>query len=149
MNTFLIELFEYHHHFNPLYITLLEANRNSLPEELYNMMCHIVNAHNIWVCRILGCAHGKPDDIHSPEELRNMDMKNYFTTIDIIRSKELSSKITYSNTRGETFTNTIQDILFHIVNHSTHHKAQISAGLRKNGVIPLVTDYIAYKRSRN
>lgn len=149
MNSFLIELFEYHHHYNSIYINLLEANKGSLPPELYNMMCHVVNAHNIWNCRILRCPHGKPNDLHTPEALRKMDMDNYFNSLDIIRSKEMGNRITYKNTKGEEFSNTIQDILFHVINHTTHHKAQISYGLRQNGIAPPVTDYIAYKRSRN
>jgi uncharacterized damage-inducible protein DinB len=44
------------------------------------------------------------------------------------------------------FTNTIKDILFHIINHSTNHRGQIAVDFRNNGLEPLVLDYVFYKR---
>ncbi|TNF76236.1 MAG: damage-inducible protein DinB, partial [Bacteroidetes bacterium] len=55
-------------------------------------------------------------------------------------------RIIYENTEGRSFSNTLQDILFHIVNHSTHHRGQITMDFRKNGMDPPLLDYILYKR---
>jgi uncharacterized damage-inducible protein DinB len=44
------------------------------------------------------------------------------------------------------FSNTIKDILFHMINHSTHHRAQIAMDMRNNKLEPLPLDYIFYKR---
>ncbi|NNG11293.1 MAG: damage-inducible protein DinB, partial [Arenibacter sp.] len=41
---------------------------------------------------------------------------------------------------------TITDMLFHIINHSTHHRGQISVDLRNNAIEPPVLDYAFYKR---
>lgn len=41
----------------------------------------------------------------------------------------------------------IQQILFHIANHFTHHRGQIISDLRQNGIEPRISDYIFYKRS--
>ena len=58
--------------------------------------------------------------------------------------EEYSRPIT--NSKGETFSNKIKDILFHIINHSTYHRAQIATDLKQNGIEPINTDYIFYKR---
>jgi uncharacterized damage-inducible protein DinB len=52
----------------------------------------------------------------------------------------------YENSEDRLFTNTLKDMLFHIINHSTHHRAQISVDFRTNGIEPLNLDYILYKR---
>lgn len=46
------------------------------------------------------------------------------------------------------FTNTIGDILFHIVNHSTYHRGQIASDFRESDIEPLNTDYIMFKRDK-
>jgi uncharacterized damage-inducible protein DinB len=47
---------------------------------------------------------------------------------------------------GDTYTNSVQEILFHIINHSTYHRGQIMAQLRESGLEAISTDYIFYKR---
>ncbi|WP_185211767.1 DinB family protein [Sphingobacterium mizutaii] len=35
--------------------------------------------------------------------------------------------------------------MFHIINHSNYHRAQIATELRKQEIEPIQTDYIKYK----
>jgi uncharacterized damage-inducible protein DinB len=42
---------------------------------------------------------------------------------------------------GETWTYTLDDILFDLVNHSTYHRGQVATLLRQLGGTPLSTDY--------
>jgi uncharacterized damage-inducible protein DinB len=44
------------------------------------------------------------------------------------------------------YINSIQQILFHVANHFSHHKGQIISDLRQSGIDPIVIDYIFYKR---
>ncbi len=140
------ELFAYHRHFNPKFIALLAENRNESTEQLYGLMCHTVNAHNIWNSRIEGKVHGGVNDLRSPEELYSIDEANYQTSLEIMNTRDLSEIIYYKSLKGDPFKNLLSDILFHVVNHSTHHKAQISFGLRRAGIEPIPSDYILYKR---
>ena len=52
----------------------------------------------------------------------------------------------YTNTNGQAFDNSVRDILFNVINHSTYHRGQIAREFREYGPEPLVTDYIFYKR---
>jgi uncharacterized damage-inducible protein DinB len=54
--------------------------------------------------------------------------------------------VEYENSEGRTFANDVKDILFHVVNHSTHHRGQIMMDLRASGITPEPLDYIFYKR---
>ena len=60
--------------------------------------------------------------------------------------EDFEKRIDYENSEGRLFNNTVQDILFHIINHSTHHRGQISTDFRQNGLEPLQLDYVFYKR---
>ena len=50
--------------------------------------------------------------------------------------------------KGEPFTDSVEDTLFHVVNHSTYHRGQIITMLREAGETKVVsTDLIHYLRS--
>jgi uncharacterized damage-inducible protein DinB len=68
--------------------------------------------------------------------------------IDEINEEELSKEISYVNSKGEKFTNTIQQIMTHVINHSTYHRAQVAAAVRQLGHSPAVSDYIVYCRQK-
>jgi uncharacterized damage-inducible protein DinB len=54
--------------------------------------------------------------------------------------------ISYQNTKGEAYQNTIKDIMFHIINHSSYHRGQVMMLVRNAGLEPIPTDYILTKR---
>ena len=71
---------------------------------------------------------------------------NYEHSLHILDKFDLTATMSYTNSKGQTFSNSIRDILFHVINHSTYHRAQIATEFKQNGLEPLVTDYIFYKR---
>jgi uncharacterized damage-inducible protein DinB len=40
----------------------------------------------------------------------------------------------------------VEQIMIHLVNHSSYHRGQIAMLLRQNGFEPVNTDYITYDR---
>ena len=65
-----------------------------------------------------------------------------------IEEENLDKLISYQNSSGKIFSNKLSDILLHLFNHGTHHRAQISLLLRQNNIVPPKTDYIFYKREQ-
>lgn len=107
----------------------------------------MINAQEIWNARILN--HDISVDvweIRPLENLKNHNKTNYNQSLNILNRTELSQKIEYKNSKGILFSNTVQDIIFHVINHSTYHRAQIASDLKANGIEPINTDYIFYKR---
>ena len=107
------------------------------------LFAHILTTHHLWNCRILG----KTPQFGVWEKLPiqtwtpiNQDNLQISTTI--IDENELDEVVLYVNSKGIPFKNSIEDILFHVVNHSTHHRAQISLLLRGKGIEPIPSDYI-------
>jgi uncharacterized damage-inducible protein DinB len=56
--------------------------------------------------------------------------------------------IRYTNTKGQTFENSVRDILFHVANHTTHHRGQIVAAVRQVGGEPFASDFILFAREK-
>ncbi|MGE3182567.1 MAG: DinB family protein [Phycisphaerae bacterium] len=53
-----------------------------------------------------------------------------------------STSITYSNSKGETWSNTPRDIFTHIQLHSSYHRGQIAILFGHEGQTPAYTDFI-------
>ncbi len=147
MKVFFNNLFDYNFICNKKLIEFCENTKN-LPDEVTKLFSHILNAHAIWNARILD----QPINIdvwqvHDVTLWADMHYQNQRTTFGILTNQEdFDILIDYQNSKGENFSNTLQDILFHVINHSTHHRAQINNVLKKHSLQPLVTDYIFYKR---
>ncbi len=69
------------------------------------------------------------------------------TYIDHVGDADLAGKIFYTNTQGEKFTNTVEEILSHVCFHGVYHRGQIAAAVRAAGEVPAYTDYIQAVRT--
>ncbi|WFB68705.1 DinB family protein [Chryseobacterium sp. WX] len=142
----LIDLFEYTYHFNIEMIKVISENRELVDDKTINLINHTLNAQQIWNARILGEKTFEVWQINPFESLVETNHKNFLKSIDIINNFDVDTKIEYQNSRGTKFENTIFEMLFHAVNHSTYHRGQINSLLKQKGITPVLTDYIFYKR---
>lgn len=149
MKDFFRELVEYSHHFNLRLIEIFNADGSAekLSERSLSLMSHLLNAQHVWNSRM---ERKEPQfgiwQLHKPEELRKLEEQNYTKSLQILENLDLEEVITYQNSKGREFSNSVRDILFHVVNHSTYHRGQIASEFRESGVEPVVSDYIFYKR---
>ncbi len=146
MKAFFKDIFQYHSYTNKLLLEEFKKGSVALPERSFRLYCHILNAHQIWNARILGQKSIGVNDMHSADECQVLDTANYELTISILDTRELSETVPYKTKAGQDFSNSIQDILFHAVNHGTHHRGQIISDFRQAGIEPPITDYIFYRR---
>ncbi|MCX2718703.1 DinB family protein [Lentiprolixibacter aurantiacus] len=147
MKAFFNQLFDYNFQCNKKLIgTCLELK--AVPDDVVRLFSHILNAHHIWNARMLGVsAENQVWQLHETQNWGELHYENQRNSFEIITNTEnFEKRIDYESTEGQRYSNSLQDILFHIINHSTHHRAQISAVFRANGIEPLPMDYIIYKR---
>lgn len=147
MKSFFKELFEYSNHFNQKLAEAFNESPDKTSEKAIKMFNHLLNAHQIWNNRIE--AKQTPFsvwELNPVQHLKNIDKINYKQTLIILDNFDLNARINYTNSKGQTFNNSIRDIYFHVINHSTHHRGQIATDFRQNGLEPLIIDYIFYKR---
>ena len=112
---------------------------------------HLLNAHHIWLARLRG--EVSPCTVwqeHPRQAWVALNQQAGDTTRQFLSDTEdLSQPISYQNSKGLSFQNRMDDILWHILNHSTHHRAQISTAIRQQGLTPQGMDYIFYVRNED
>lgn len=126
----------------------LETNA---PHAAVHLMGHLLVAADIWLRRIQGLPlnglqvfpHATLEQCRHMYEETNPAMLRF---CDELSDEQLDTVITYKNVSGMVFTSSVADILTHIFNHATYHRAQIATRLREGGFTPAITDFIAFTR---
>lgn len=147
MKVFFNQLFDYNFFCNKKLIEECNALKK-VPDKSLELFSHILNAHHIWNARLQGKT---PDfEVWQPQPLKDwgdLHYENQRNSFEIItNTDDFDKRIDYENTEGRLFTSTHKDILFHVINHSTHHRGQIAMNFRNNKLEPVALDYIFYKR---
>lgn len=147
MKTFFDEAFNYTYHFNDKVLNSLIVQHVNIPEKALLLINHTLNAHEIWNHRIMQQpVETNVWEVRPIDRLKTINENNLLMSKDIILNFDLEKIISYTNSSGNSYTNSVKDVLFHIINHSTYHRGQIATDCKLNGMTPLVTDYIFYKR---
>lgn len=58
----------------------------------------------------------------------------------------LAARIIYKNSQEKEFSNSVEEIIRHVLYHSMYHRGQIAMEVRKAGGTPAQTDYITFCR---
>jgi len=149
MSDSLHQLWRYNNWANTILIDTLRRQEDDVPPACLNLLSHIVNAQMIWLNRIEGVAPivGVWDE-HTLSECETYHIQSS----NGLQQKVLDYQdgemidIQYTNTKNEEFSNTLLDILLHLFNHGTYHRAQIAKEMKNNGFQPINTDYITFAR---
>ena len=118
-------------------------------EKILTIMGHIVAAQFLWLHRIKGLP---PPDVklwgaYTLDQLLVMAEDAGKKWIDFVESSDdFDRELTYRNYLNEPYTNNVEMIMIHLVNHSSYHRAQIAMLLRQKGFEPINTDFITYDR---
>lgn len=147
MKAFFKELFEYGHYINQQLGVVFNDSPNKTSERAVQLYNHILNAHQIWNNRI------NPQqplfgvwEMHALQDLKQIELLNYEQSLLILEHFDLNQVVHYTNAKGQAFSYSVRDMLFHTINHTTYHWAQIATEFRNNGLEPLAVDFVLYKR---
>lgn len=138
-------IFTYDHWANGEYLAAFRKI-GTPPDKSLRWFAHILAAENLWLARLTN-ADRKVEvwpslTVDQCESYLNEQIAAWDAYLAKLTPDILTSTITYRNTKGEAWTNTVQDILTHVPMHSAYHRGQIAADLRANGHEPPYTDYI-------
>jgi uncharacterized damage-inducible protein DinB len=116
------------------------------PARSINLLAHIVSAERLWLERLRVQKQTLPVWPQFTLEQCNREIdqlpglwKGYLASLG---EEGLSGSTAYRNTKGDSFTSKNEDILLHVVMHSTYHRGQIAADMRVAGFTPASTDFI-------
>jgi uncharacterized damage-inducible protein DinB len=147
MKSFFNELLQYNRQMNNQVIQAMLQHKDKVSEKSVKWINHILNAQELYLSRIEPAymAYGSWH-MRELEELESVNDDLHHVTEGILIRFQLDTMIHYTTAKGIPMQHTIQDIVFHIVNHGTYHRGQIAADFRNTGLEPLVTDYVIWKR---
>jgi uncharacterized damage-inducible protein DinB len=118
-----------------------DANQRSL-----QLVSHILAAELVWLERLKGQPQSVPvwpqPDLAQCEAQAAKLGGQWLEFLDLITAGDVSQSISYRNSKGEEWTNTIVDVLTHVVMHSAYHRGQIATHMRATGQTPAYTDFI-------
>ena len=148
MKDYFKQLMEYSHYYNLEIIKKFQDGdlEFMIPERAILLLSHTLNAQKIWNNRLAG-EEDKVDvwgnvDV---EEMEHAENTNFEETIAVLEKEDLDRIVQFQNSKGESYQNSVRDIIFHVINHSTYHRGQIATEFRKQGIDPIVSDFVYYK----
>jgi uncharacterized damage-inducible protein DinB len=126
--------------------TLSSLLEGSAPAKSLEWMGHIIGAEFLWLARL----RGQPAPIPVWPRLPVGECASRLNELAGLWPEFLaggdptrwSRKVSYTNSKGETWINTVEEILTHVVIHSAYHRGQIASDVRVSGGVPAYTDYI-------
>ncbi len=138
---------------SPLSQEVLHRDFGSGHHSIFETLLHMFGAERIWFERwreLKLQPFPSFENYHSIDEFagdwRAMELERS-DWLDGQTDESIKTAISYTNLRGEHFSQPFEDLALHVVNHATHHRGQVVAFLRAVGVEPPNTDLIRYFRS--
>ena len=150
MNDYFQRLWRYTDWADARVIAFLEQS-DAVPERCRAFMAHIAAAQQEWLSRLT-------DDMTKPEaiwpdwtgsklaEESERARRGWLAYAATLTPADLTRSRAYQNLSGVTFEDVLADIMTHVINHSTHHRAQIASAARAEGLEPPPTDFIYFVR---
>jgi len=116
------------------------------PSAALRLLAHVVAAQWLWLDRL----QRNPQRIavwphlslaECSAQLQESEMR-WRSYLGGLSDQDLTTRCSYTNSKGEVWENSVLDILSHVVLHSAHHRGQIAMEIRRSGNVPAYTDYI-------
>lgn len=130
------------------------AARPSFFGSLHATLNHILVGDSVWLGRFTGrpAAHVKAlnqilhEDFAGLRQAREAKDAEIVAFCDGLDDAALAGTFSYTNMRGEPFTDPLLPPLMHFFNHQTHHRGQVHGLLSHAGIDPPELDLIYFLR---
>ena len=137
--------FAYDEWANQEVLRAIEANSGDHARSL-ELLAHILSAERLWLERLKKQPQSLPvwpkidfeQCLGQAQEMGRL----WRDHLELTTAGDLLQSVSYKNSKGESWTNTIADILTHVIMHSVYHRGQIASHMREQGQAPAYTDFI-------
>lgn len=135
MKDFFVDKYEYDLQTNKRWINKVIQQEESVNDFIIKSLSHILNVHHIWNCRLLGTTpeSGLWDKLPL-DYATKFAVENRNVTISYLETWDHEAKVDFHDSEGTLLSKDTIDILYHILNHSNYHRAQIARELRTLGL---------------
>lgn len=148
MKKYFLKLYQYNQWANKRVFDCLQK-QNVNDEKTLTIMSHVVSALFIWLSRIEGKSPAAYPlwEKYSLVDLVKMNSEITGRWLKFVEDNDSFDRVlVYNNYVGDPYENNVEQIMIHLVNHSTYHRGQVAMMLRQNGLEPVNTDFITYDR---
>jgi uncharacterized damage-inducible protein DinB len=130
---------------------VLDLLANVSPDpKVVELFAHVLGAEHIWLARLTAqpatVAVWPTLGLDQCARLAEENRRGLTTYLAALPPDRLGDGITYTNSAGQTFTSSVEDILLHVCLHGAYHRGQVMTILRAGGQATISADYIAYVR---
>jgi uncharacterized damage-inducible protein DinB len=136
---------EYDHWANREVFSSLKAVSGT-PAGSVRLLAHVIAAEGLWLARMTQSPAPLPVWPELPlDDCGPQIAKSYSAFVKYFDGElpfALDRDITYQNSKGESWTSRVDDILTHVFAHSAYHRGQIALLMRQAGYEPAYTDFI-------
>jgi len=129
----------------------LKSSFPSIRKTLY----HLWDAQFIWLARLNGESpntwpshsfKGNLDEAIGGLQQNTLALATY---IELLDENEYQREVEFKSIDGTSYFNSVEEIIMHVINHSTYHRGQLITLLRTVGFTAVdSTDFIRYLRSK-
>ncbi|HEX8089883.1 MAG TPA: DinB family protein [Blastocatellia bacterium] len=141
---FFLRMFRYHDWANRESLASLKSSGGQ--QRSLKLMSHMIAAERLWLDRL----KQQKQTMATWPELSLQQCESHLADLSLawqehingLGAGEYSSRISYTNSKGEAWTNTVEDTLMHVLLHSAQHRGQIALEVRGSGQTPAYTDFI-------
>lgn len=122
------------------------------PTRSLTLLAHILGTEYVWYSRLI--SKMSPFAVWPQLSVANCEQhaialkRIWADYLDGMELNDLQRGVAYKNTKGESFSNSVADMLMHVVMHSAYHRGQIAADMRAHGHTPAYTDFIQAARQQ-
>jgi uncharacterized damage-inducible protein DinB len=129
---------------------LAAMQSGEVPAEAIREFAHIIGADEIWLARLNDRPARLPvwpdTDLAGLSALIADVHTEFQTYLASLTQADLSRIVHYRNSAGESFSNTVQEILRHVLMHAQYHRGKVNLLLKQAGLTPAPVDYIFFIR---
>jgi uncharacterized damage-inducible protein DinB len=129
------------------------ARSGNIDSRALAILHHIVQVQRLWLDRIQGVNSTHhlwdPAPIAEIQELSEISSRDWMQFLSVVAQDGWNRRINYVNSRGVAFVNSLEEVATQTINHSTHHRAQVSLMVRQAGHQPPVLDFISFARNED
>jgi len=123
---------------------------------VHGTLAHALGAEEIWLKRWRGdviTGFLKPSEVATFQELRSrwksITEKTSAFCKSLRNDEDVRRIVVYKDLKGNECRQPLEQLMAHLVNHSTYHRGQIVTMLRQLGVRPVDTDLVIYFRQQS
>lgn len=119
---------------------------------ILDTLVHVFASDRLWLARIQGEPHRfiteADRSLFALQTEWPAVMNRWSAWAAALAGDEANARIAYTDTKGRRWEQPLWQLVFHVVNHGTHHRGQAAGFLRTLGYTPPALDLIAYYREK-